>query len=905
MQPATDAEEARLDECRQHGRPWKKWGPYLSERQWGTVREDYSQTGNAWNYFSHDQARSRAYRWGEDGLGGICDDRQTLCFALALWNGRDPILKERLFGLTNEEGNHGEDVKECYFYLDSTPTHSYMKYLYKYPQAAFPYGDLVQTNRKRTRLEQEYELLDTGVFDDDRYFDVFVEYAKAGPEDILIRITAWNRGAEPATLHILPTVWFRNTWSWQESTQPRPSLRQCCAQTVRVSHPVLGERQLVCDRDVPILFTENDTNRMRVFGVPNATACVKDGINDFIVHGRMDAISADRSGTKAAAHYHATIPAGASHVVRLYLGEQARLPPGGVFDEREFDAVMQTRIAEADAFYEAVIPPHLDADSKRVMRQALAGMLWSKQFYYYPVQEWIHDGLLPPDCPQRVARRNKEWFHLESADIISMPDKWEYPWFAAWDLAFHCLVLARVDLDFAKQQLRLMTNQVYLHPNGQIPAYEWNFSDVNPPVHCKAVWQVYLMDRAFKGVGDRAFLESQFHKLLMNFTWWVNRKDEAGRNVFAGGFLGLDNIGVFDRSSPLPTGGTIEQADGTSWMAMFCLDMLTIALELSLENPVYEELACKFFEHFISIAAAMDRIGDNADELWDEEDGFYYDVLRLPTGNAIRLKLRSMVGLIPLFATATFEREVLERLPHFAKRMAAFTAENAGLLKNISDVNRIGAGGRHLLSPVPEHKLRRILKRMLDESEFLSDYGIRAMSRYHDDHPYEFSTNGSIHRVEYEPAESSTGLFGGNSNWRGPIWMPVNQLLIHTLRKMYSFYGNDFVVECPTGSGKMMTLWQVADELARRLISIFVRNDRQQRPLYGGSKKFQDDPHWRDLLLFYEYFHGDNGAGIGASHQTGWTGLVAWLIKSRAVLKPEEVLEKGHDAVALRIVRSY
>ena len=899
-----DAEEARLKETREHRAQWKKWGPYLSERQWGTVREDYSESGNAWNYFSHDQARSRAYRWGEDGLAGISDDRQTLCFALALWNGRDPILKERLFGLTNDEGNHGEDVKEYYFYLDSTPTHSYMKYLYKYPQAAFPYADLVDTNRRRGRSDMEYELLDTGVFDDNRYFDVVVEYAKAAPEEILIRITAWNRGPEASTLHILPTLWFRNTWSWSDQTVPAPLLQQSGPQSVSASDATLGQRYLICDRDVPILFTENETNRARIFGAANHSPYVKDGINDFVIHGRSGAVNPDRTGTKAAAHCQATIPPHGGHVVRLRLGERAWPSAAAAFGH-EFDEVIDARIAEADAFYATVIPPRVDADSQRVMRQALAGMLWTKQFYHYPVQAWIHDKSLPPDCGRRVPRRNTEWFHLESADIISMPDKCEYPWFAAWDLAFQCVVLARVDLDFAKHQLRLMTNQVYLHPNGQIPAYEWNFSDVNPPVHCKAVWQVFLMDRAFKGVGDRAFLESQFHKLLMNFTWWVNRKDQAGRNVFAGGFLGLDNIGVFDRSAPLPTGGTIEQADGTSWMAMFCLDMLTIALELALENPVYEELACKFFEHFVYIAAAMDRIGDNEDELWDEDDGFFYDVLRLPNGGAVRLKLRSLVGLIPLFATTIFERDVLERLPAFAKRMSYFVNENKRLMININDVTRAGAGGRHLLSLVNEDKLRAILTRMLDPSEFLSDYGIRALSRHHEAHPYEFTVAGNVYRVKYEPAESSTNLFGGNSNWRGPIWMPINQLLIHSLRKMYSYYGNDFVVECPTGSGKMMNLWQVADELARRLIAIFVRDDRQHRPLYGGSEKFQTDPHWRDLLLFYEYFHGDNGAGIGASHQTGWTGLVAWLIKSRVVLKPEDILEMGHDVVALKLVRSY
>ena len=902
MNAPTDAEDIRLKSTREGQADWKKWGPYLSERQWGTVREDYSTGGNAWCYFTHDQARSRAYRWGEDGLAGISDDRQFLCFALALWNGRDPILKERLFGLTNEEGNHGEDVKECYFYLDSTPTHSYMKYLYKYPQAAFPYSDLVHTNRKRNRLELEYELLDTGVFDDNRYFDVFVEYAKADPEEILIRISVWNRGPEPAVLHLLPTLWFRNTWSWFRDAPPKPRLKQHDPQTIVAWHPVLGDRYLLCDRTVPVLFTENETNHARVFSTRNTSPYVKDGIHNAIVHGQEDAVNPNRVGTKAAAHYSITVPPGGVEVVRLRLGDQERRSSSEALGD-EFDAVFRDRIREADEFYTLVIPPQLDADSQLVMRQAFAGMLWSKQFYYYPVRDWINDDL-PPDVDRRIASRNREWPHLDSADILSMPDKWEYPWFAAWDLAFHCMVLARVDLDFAKEQLRLMTNQVYLHPNGQIPAYEWNFSDVNPPVHCKAVWEVYHMDKAFKGEGDRAFLEGQFHKLLMNFTWWVNRKDEAGRNVFAGGFLGLDNIGVFDRSSPLPTGGTIEQADGTSWMAMFCLDMLTIALELSLDNPVYEDLACKFFEHFVHIAAAMDRIGDNEDELWDEDDGFFYDVLRLPGGNAIQLKVRSMVGLIPLFANAIFAPDVLDQLPKFARRIGHFIDEYPHLMSNISVIGT-GVAGRHLLSPVNAHKLRLILARMLDESEFLGDYGIRALSRYHLDRPYTFTVAGHVYRVGYEPAESSTGLFGGNSNWRGPVWMPVNQLIIQSLRNMYSFYGNDFVVECPTGSGQTMNLWQVADEIARRLSSIFVRDRQGLRPVHGGSKKFQTDPHWRDLVLFYEYFHGDNGAGIGASHQTGWSGLVAWLIKSRVVLKPEDVLERGYDAVALRLVRSY
>ena len=896
------AEEQRLREARELGTPWKKWGPYLSERQWGTVREDYSENGNAWDYFSHDQARSRAYRWGEDGLAGISDDQQLLCFALALWNGKDPILKERLFGLTNSEGNHGEDVKEYYFYLDSTPTHSYMKYLYKYPQRAYPYEDLVGTNRKRGKLDLEYELLDTGVFNDNRYFDVFVEYAKHSPQEILIQISVWNRGPEPASLHVLPTLWFRNTWSLHKNPTPKPNLRQVDDQTVSATHAVLGERFLHCDRIVPWLFTENETNNERVFRTPNASPYVKDGVNNYLINGQKDAVNPKKTGTKTAAHYQITVPAGSVEVLHMRLST-ALLSPAEVFGP-DFDSVVKARLREADDFYGQVIPPQLAADERLVTRQAFAGMLWGKQFYNYPVNKWMHAEVLPPDCHKRVAARNQAWFHLESSDIISMPDKWEYPWFAAWDLAFHCMVLARIDFDFAKEQLRLMTKQVYLHPSGQIPAYEWNFSDVNPPVHCKAVWQVYLMEKGLRGKGDRAFLESQFHKLLMNFTWWVNRKDAFDNNVFEGGFLGLDNIGVFDRSAPLPTGGVIEQADGTSWMAMFSLDMLTIALELAVENHVYEELACKFFEHFIYIVLAMDRVGINDDELWDEDDGFFYDVLCLPNGKCTRLKVRSMVGLIPLFATSVFDGEMMDKLPVFRERVEYFVAENSALMPQIGNPLYEGLHGRRLLSPLNQQKLQRVLERMLDESEFFSPFGIRALSRYHKDHPYTFGVDGHIYSVDYEPAESSTSLFGGNSNWRGPIWVPVNALLIQSLRKLYSFYGDEFKVECPKGSGKQLTLWQVADEIARRLCNIFLRDEQDQRPVYGASKQFQQDPNWRDLILFYEYFHGDNGAGIGASHQTGWTGLVAWFMISRCALDPKKILEKGFDAIAMGAVRS-
>ena len=892
-------EERRLQEARDLGVPWRKWGPYLSERQWGTVREDYSKSGNAWDYFPHDQARSRAYRWGEDGLAGISDDRQLLCFALALWNGRDPILKERLFGLTNSEGNHGEDVKEYYFYIDSTPTHSYMKYLFKYPQAAYPYRDLVETNRRRTRQELEYELMDTGVFDDGRYFDVYVEYAKNTPEDLLIRITVHNRGSAAASLHLLPTLWLRNTWSWSRIASTKPRLTRLDERTVAAFHAELGERYLYCDRAVPLLFTENETNTERIFKVPNAAPFVKDGINNFVVHRQREAVNPEGIGTKAAAHYEIAIPAGSSRVVELRLTDRRLSSPLDAFGAA-FEEALVTRRREADEFYAQVIPASLSEDGRLVVRQAFAGMLWSKQFYHYPVRQWMEDEVLPRDCEQRVTSRNKEWFFLESADIFSMPDKWEYPWFAAWDLAFHCMVLARVDVDFAKEQLRLITNQVYLHPNGQIPAYEWNFSDVNPPVHCKATWQIYMMEKLTHGKADRAFLEGMFHKLLMNFTWWVNRKDELGNNVFEGGFLGLDNIGLFDRSAPLPTGGTLEQADGTSWMAMFCLDMLTIAVELALDNPVYEDLACKFFEHFIYIAGAMDRIGLNNDELWDEADGFYYDVLRLQRGEAMRVKVRSMVGLVPLFASAAFSPEILEKLPRFKQRVEYFVRVNATLVTHISNPLEAGVGGRILLSPVNRQKLTRLLERMLDPDEFLSPYGIRALSRYHREHPYVVTMGGSVYRVDYEPAESSTGLFGGNSNWRGPIWMPVNLLLIQSLRKMYSYYGDELKVECPTGSGRLMTLWEVAHEIVTRLAGIFLRDGAGRRPVYGETERFQTDPHWRDMILFYEYFHGDNGAGIGASHQTGWTGIVTWLLISAALLDPEQVVEKGFDAAALR-----
>jgi Mannosylglycerate hydrolase MGH1-like glycoside hydrolase domain len=884
------AERGRLEEARTQGVPWRKWGPYLSERQWGTVREDYSESGDAWAYFSHDQARSRAYRWGEDGLAGVSDDHQRLCFALALWNGRDPILKERLFGLTNSEANHGEDVKEYYFYLDSTPTHSYMKYLYKYPHAAFPYGDLIEKNQHRSREEFEYELLDTGVFDQDRYFDVFVEYAKASPEDILIQVTVHNRGPEPATLHVLPTLWFRNTWSWGGEV-PRPELRQHAAGVIAASHPELGERFLSCDGAAALLFTENETNTERLFGAPNRTPYVKDGIDGYIVHGRRDAVNPGQKGTKASAHYPLTVGAGASRTIRLRLQDAAPATPFGTFD-----AAMQARRKEADEFYATVIPASLDADATNVMRQALAGMLWSKQFYYYDVDRWLEERGADHFKPGRgAAPRNAHWHHAYNADIISMPDKWEYPWFAAWDLAFHVLALTLVDEDFGKQQLNLMLGEAYLHPSGQIPAYEWNFGDVNPPVHAWSTIFTYGLERIRRGQGDVDWLERAFHKLMLNFTWWVNRKDRSGNNAFEGGFLGLDNIGVFDRSSPLPTGGYLEQADGTAWMALFCQNMVEIAAELTMHRPAYADMALKFTEHFMWIATALIHAGGDVG-MWDEQDGFFYDVLRLPDGRAERLKVRSMVGLLPLCAVTVFDGRLVERFPELRHRLRRFLEARPELRAFIHDPVKVGQKGRRLAAVLDETKLRRVLATMLDEKEFLSPHGIRALSRYHAEHPYVFRVGDQEYRVSYLPAESDTGMFGGNSNWRGPIWMPVNVLIIRALLQYYTYYGNEFTIECPTGSGRRMTLYQVAEEISRRLSSIFLRDKDGRRPVYGGSRKFQEDPHWRDYLLFYEYFHGDNGAGLGASHQTGWTGVVARGMHVFATSTAEQFLELGKAA---------
>ena len=889
------AEQRRLAEAREQGVPWRKWGPYLSERQWGTVREDYSDSGNAWDYFSHDQARSRAYRWGEDGLAGVSDDRQHLCFALALWNGKDTILKERLFGLTNSEGNHGEDVKEYYFYLDSTPTHSYMKYLYKYPQAAFPYADLVETNRRRGRHDFEYELLDTHVFDQDRYFDVFVEYAKASPEDLLVQITVTNRGPETATLHVLPTLWFRNTWSWGGNA-PRPALRRASggASAIAASHPELGERLLACEGAPTLLFTENETNAERLFRSPNRTPYVKDGINEYLVHGRREAVNPGQTGTKAAAHYPVTVGAGESRSIRLRLGLAA--PAGGELLGRDFDEVLRARRADADEFYRSVIPASLSADAAGVMRQALAGMMWSKQFYYYDVDTWLEEhGAQPFGASKHAAPRNDRWHHMHNADVISMPDKWEYPWYAAWDLAFHCLALTLVDEDFGKQQLDLMLRDHYLHPSGQIPAYEWNFGDVNPPVHAWATIFTYSIDKARRGKGDVEWLERAFQKLLLNFTWWVNRKDRDGSNVFEGGFLGLDNIGVFDRSAPLPTGGYLEQADGTAWMALFCQNMLEIASALAMERPAYLDLAVKFVEHFLWIATSMMHAGGNTG-MWDEEDGFFYDVLRLPDGSAQRLKVRSMVGLLPLCAATVFEGKMLQKYPEVGERLRRFLTPRPEVRTFIHDPTRLGVEGRRLGAILDETKLRRVLTKMLDEREFLGPYGIRALSRYHADHPYVFNVGGQEYRVSYLPAESDTGMFGGNSNWRGPVWMPVNGLIIRGLLQYHTFYGDSFTIECPTGSGRKMNLYQVAEEIARRLASTFLRNAEGRRPVHGGAKKFQEDPHWRDLILFYEYFHGDNGAGLGASHQTGWTGIIARSMHLFATSTSAQYLELGKVA---------
>jgi len=890
----SNPETTRLQEARTANIPWRKWGPYLSERQWGTVREDYSHDGNAWDYFSHDQARSRAYHWGEDGLAGISDEKQLLCFGLGLWNGKDPIIKERLFGLTNSESNHGEDVKEYYFYLDSTPTHSYMKYLYKYPQNAYPYNDLVATSKRRTRSEMEYELLDTGIFNEDRYFDVFVEYAKRSPEDILIQISIANRGPSPATLYVLPTLWFRNTWTWWADT-PKPSLKQIAGRNafsvVAAEHAQLGVRYLYCEEDVPLLFTENETNNERIFGTPNASPYVKDGINNYLVERMQSAVNPQRTGTKAAALYRVNVNAGETATIRLRLSDLAPAVMGDAF--QDFADIMSVRQVEADAFYRSITPERLTADEALVLRQALSGMLWSKQFFGFQINKWLEEhGVDPMDRNSRQMR-NSEWFHMVNEHVISMPDKWEYPWYAAWDLAFHAIALSGIDVDFAKEQLDLMLREFFLHPSGQIPAYEWNFSDVNPPVHAWATIFLYRTEQLLRGEGDLEFLKRSFAKLMLNFSWWVNRKDRFGKNVFEGGFLGLDNIGVFDRSAPLPTGGYLEQADGTAWVSLFCQNMLEMSVELASHDSFFEEMAIKFADHFLLIAHAMNQVG--MDGMWDEEDGFYYDVLRLPDGGAARLKVRSMVGLLPICATTVIEPWQRERVPRVAKVLQQRLQYMPELRDSIhpTGVGHLGCGERGIIALVRPERLRRILGRMLDENEFLSPYGIRALSRHHAEHPYSFNVNGHEYRVNYLPAESDTGMFGGNSNWRGPIWMPVNGLLIRALLNFYLYYGDNFKVECPTGSGRQMNLFEVAREIANRLARIFLRDSSGRRPVYGGTEKFQTDPYWKDYILFYEYFHGDNGAGLGASHQTGWTGIIGRMLQIFGRLDGAQLLAGG------------
>ncbi len=873
------AEQKRLHQADLRNVHWKRWGPYLSERAWGTVREDYSATGEAWDYFPHDQARSKAYRWNEDGIGGISDRRQRICFAIALWNEKDPILKERMFGLTGSEGNHGEDGKEYYYYLDSTPTHSYMKFLYKYPQAAYPYNDLVETNRRRGKHDMEYELIDTGVFNENRYFDVFVEYAKALTEDIFVKITAINRGPDDAPLRILPTLWFRNTWSWGYDVV-KPEVRHIgegleSDPCVSIVEPYYGKRWLYFDNCPELLFTENESNTKRLYNQPLDGQYVKDGINNYVVNGEHGAVNPTHYGTKVSGHYRQMIPAGQSVTVRVRLsGAMVNAP----FDQ--FDETFDARMKEADEFYDTVIPNSLTQDGKSVMRQALAGMLWSKQYYHYVVKTWLDgDPSQPPPPKQRRNGRNHDWKQIFNSDVLSMPDTWEYPWFAAWDLAFHCIPLSLVDSDFAKEQLILLTREWYMHPNGQLPAYEWAFGDVNPPVHAWSAWRVYQIERKRRGKGDLMFLERVFQKLMINFTWWVNRKDAEGNNVFEGGFLGLDNIGVFDRSAPLPTGGFIEQSDGTSWMAMYTLNLLAIAMELARYDHAYEDIASKFWEHFLYIANAMGTMGGEDCSLWNEEDGFFYDVLHLPDGNRFPLKVRSVVGLIPMFAVETIDPDIVQSLNGFRKRMNWFMDNRPDLTKHAASMRVKGIGERRLLSILNPDQLRRVLKLMLDENEFLSPHGIRAVSRYHKEHPYSVQVNGVSYSVDYEPAESTTGLFGGNSNWRGPIWMPINYLIIESLQKYHYYLGDDFLVEFPTGSGNMMNLWDISQELSRRLARIFLRDGEGKRPVHGGVDKFQFDPNFNEYVWFYEYFHGDIGAGLGASHQTGWTGLVAKLIQ--------------------------
>jgi len=884
-------EKRRLTEDAEGQRHWKKWGPYLSDRQWGTVREDYSAGGDAWDYFPHDHARSRAYRWGEDGIAGFSDHRQRLCLGVALWNGVDPILKERFYGLNNSEGNHGEDPKELYYYLDATPTHSYLKMLYKYPQQAYPYQRLIDENRARNRRQPEYELMDTGIFDDDRYFDVFVEYAQTDDQTVLMQVTVFNRGPEAAPIWVLPSIWYRNLWSWQRGSI-EPSMTWQTDDSVEITHHELGTYYAYADGSPEWLFCNNETNADRHPQPPGTHRYAKDAFHDYLVGGDKGAVHPERFGTKCAASYALNIPAGGSATVRLKLaseGMQGLLkrfkaaPKDDAF--AGFDAILEARRSEADEFWGDLQQDLTDDDEKLVQRQAWAGMIWSKQYYRYNVMNWLKgDSFLTPPA-ERKSGRNADWKHLNNADIVSMPDKWEYPWYAAWDLAFHCVPIARFDPHFAKDQLVLLTREWYMHPNGQLPAYEWNFADVNPPVHAWATWRVYQIDRRHHrdGQGDIVFLERVFHKLLLNFTWWVNRKDANGLNIFQGGFLGLDNIGVFDRSKPLPTGGYINQADGTSWMAMYSLNLMRIALELALHNPVYQDIATKFLEHFLNIAYAMTNMGgeESGIGLWNEQDEFYYDELILPNGTLIPLKVRSLVGLIPMFAVETLEPELLDRVPEFTSRLEWFLTQRPDLANLVSRWQEKGRGERRLLSLLRGSRLKRLLKRLLDETEFLSDYGVRSLSRVHKRDPYVFECEGQNFEVHYVPGDSDSGMFGGNSNWRGPIWFPLNHLIIESLQKFHFYYGDDYVVECPTGSGTKLTLKEVAEELTRRLKNLFLRDEHGRRAMFGGNFKMQTDPHFRDYLLFHEFFHGDNGSGLGANHQTGWTGLIATLIAPR------------------------
>jgi hypothetical protein len=876
----------RLEQSNESNIPWKKWGPYLSERQWGTVREDYSENGDAWNHFPHFQSKARAYRWGEDGLAGISDDRQLLCFALALWNNQDPILKERLFGLTGPQGNHGEDVKEYYFYLDATPTHSYLKYLYKYPQAPYPYENLVTINGQRSKQESEYELLDTGIFDEDRYFDIFVEYAKANPEDILIQISVVNRGPEEAHLRVLPTLWFRNTWSWQQDAT-KPILRQQTSESdyriILASHDELGDYQLFCADGPSLLFCENETNAQRLFGGDNSTPYVKDGFNDYVVYGKTEAVNPDFNGTKAAADYALTIPPGETCLIKLRLCRTESIETDAAFTD--FDTLFNQRRQEADHFYASLSSNGLGKEQQRILRQALAGMLWTKQYYEFDVGRWL-------DEHHGRATRNTEWGHMKNRDIISMPDKWEYPWYAVWDSAFHTLPLAMVDPVFAKQQLSLFLEERYQHPNGQIPAYEWNFSDVNPPVHAWAVHAVYQIDRERQGQGDLTFLQDAFIRLDRNFCWWETHREPDG-NVYQGGFLGLDNIGVFDRSHALPTGGHLEQSDGTAWMTLYAQNMLQIALELSLHDLDYEQRVLSYLNRFMATAAAMHDIGSEHRDMWDEEDGFFYDVLRFPDGHSTRLKIRSLVGLLPLCAVTVIEEATLNKLPHVAKHFEQLVRRRNHLTTHIFCPIKPGVAGRRLLAILDEEKLRRVLTRLLDEREFLSPYGIRSLSKYHQAYPYQFHWDEQTFTVGYQPGESDSHMFGGNSNWRGPIWMPANILITRALLALYAYYGEDFQIECPTGSGIQRNLFQVAEMIAERLLHIFLPDKHGRRPVFGGTEKFQTDPHWRDYLLFYEYFHGENGSGLGASHQTGWTGALATLLTIFNSLAQEDLTATG------------